>query len=274
MFDLQNYFRRPPDLSIPDWLSSLARRLLNAARLVVAGEPYRLVEVETYYHSGDHPDPFSHRDPIQLESGRWYFHRTGGVYRSGSFKGLDVTFGDGAAYGGILFRGFETPEARLVDGPSLLVNHLLVKTGNRTVASLDQSLAKRAAWDDGGVIRLAPIDDEARPVFTSARVGLSFKRVRPTPENVRFLLRPYRFLTEPRRIAKGKVLLVLALHRAGHPEADIKRLTGCPITAIRRHVMAFREGATTTDAAAFAGKDLGSRELGLLHGLGASLGDG
>jgi hypothetical protein len=252
----------------------LGHRLLNGVRLVAAGEPYRLVEVETYYHSEDHPDPFSHRDPIQLECGRWYFHRTGGIYRSGSFKGLDVTFGDGAAYGGILFRGFETPEGRLIDGPSLLVDHLLKKTGNRTVASLDLSLANRLAWDEGGLLRLEMIDDESRPVFTSARVGLSFKRVRPMSENVRFLLSPYRFLTEPRRIAKGKALLVLPLHRAGHQEAVIKSLTGCPITAIRRHIMAFREGAAITDPAAFAGKDLGSRELGQLHGMGAAAGGG
>src|SRR5438105_3572542 len=81
-------FHRPAKGTVQEWLTALAGRLLNGVRLVVANEPHRLVEVEAYYHSEDHPDIFAHRDPIQLECGKWYFHRTRGVYRSGSFKGL------------------------------------------------------------------------------------------------------------------------------------------------------------------------------------------
>lgn len=36
---------------------------------------------------------------------RRYFHRTGGTYRAGTFKGLDITIGtDEKNYGGILIR--------------------------------------------------------------------------------------------------------------------------------------------------------------------------
>ena len=65
------------------------------------------MEVEVYYHAADHPDPFAHRDPAQLHVGRWYFHRTGGTYRGGSFKGLDLAFGGSAAHAGVLIRGIE-----------------------------------------------------------------------------------------------------------------------------------------------------------------------
>ncbi len=38
-------------------------------------------------------DPFSHCDAMQQTCAQWYFHKTGGKYRGGTYKGLDVTFG-------------------------------------------------------------------------------------------------------------------------------------------------------------------------------------
>src|SRR5436190_13886567 len=153
-----------PGGGVEKWLAAIADRLLNATRLVVAGEPHRLIEVEAYYHSEDHADPFAHRDPVQLESGRWYFHKTRGVYRSGSFKGLDLSFGDGKAFGGFLFRGLETADGTLIDGPSLLVDHLLEKSGKRDVASLDLAVGGRKTWDPECPVRLEDHADDKRPV--------------------------------------------------------------------------------------------------------------
>jgi hypothetical protein len=59
---------------------------------------YRLAEVEFYYWGGALRDVFTHRDEAQRESGRWYFHRDVSdrtKYRTGNFKGLDITFGNG-----------------------------------------------------------------------------------------------------------------------------------------------------------------------------------
>src|SRR4051812_41318439 len=207
--------KRPESGTPGDWFGAIAGRLLNGVRLIAGGEPHRLVEVEVYYRSGDHPDPFAHRDPIQLQCGKWYFHRTGGVYRSGSFKGVDLTFGDGKAHGGVLLRGLETPDGKLIDGPSLLVDYLLAMSGKRDVTTLDLAIADRPAWDAGSPLRLEAVKEEQRPVFTCSRVGLSLRRMKPTAGNVGYLLKPYRYLTEPRRTAKGKVLLVLGLHRRG-----------------------------------------------------------
>jgi hypothetical protein len=94
MSDWADLCERPKKLTeanAADWFDEIAERLLNETRLVVAREPHRFIEIEFYYFDKDHPDPFTHRDPIQLECGRWYFHRTRGEYRSGSFKGLDLT---------------------------------------------------------------------------------------------------------------------------------------------------------------------------------------
>ena len=95
------------DRAYTPWFDAVARRLLCGCRVMVGGEPHRFTEIEFYYHGGTHLDPFTHRDPIQKSTGLWYFHRTNGVYRGGSFKGVDLTFGGPGAFGGVLIRGIE-----------------------------------------------------------------------------------------------------------------------------------------------------------------------
>ena len=260
-----------PDGPVEPWLATIAARLLSGVRLVAGGEPHRLIEVEAYYHHPvDHPDPFAHRDPIQVHPGLWYFHKTRGVYRSGSFKGVDLTFGDGTAHAGMLFRGLEKADGAIVDGPSLLVDHLLAMTGKRDVLTLDLAIAGRDAGDPHSPLHLEEVDEPPRPIFLSTRVGLSLRRTKPTEENVRYLLRPYRYLTEPARTAKGKVYLVLTLIRQGLSDEEIRRSTGCPAGTVRRYREDFQEGRfLPQDLTSYGGVELGTRDLCRLHGYGA-----
>lgn len=272
MTDWEGVLRRPADFQdgpvAEEWFGRIAGQLLNGARLVAGGEPHRFVEVEVYYHDGGaHPDPFAHRDPVQRECGRWYFHRTGGVYRSGSFKGLDLTFGDGRAHGGVLIRSIEAPGGKLIDGPSLCVDHLLAATGAGTVAELDRAIGGRKAWDPDSPLRLAAVDPpEQRPVVRTGRVGLSLKRLRESPDPPRFILRRYRYLTEPRRVSKGKPYLVLALHREGQDPDAIRQLTGCPRASIQRYLEDYKAGQAETAFTGYFGIDLGPKDLCRLHG--------
>lgn len=249
------------------WFAALAQQLLNAIDLFVAGEPYRFAELEFYYRSADHPDPFTHGDPLQRERGRWYFHRTGGVYRGGSFKGLDLTCGDGEAYGGILIRSIAPAEGDVIDGPSLCVDHLLARTGQPTVAALAQLIGDRQAWDESSplVLRSAATPRQQN-IFSSARVGLSLKKAKTAPTMPAYIVRRYRFLSEPRRIAKGKLHLVLALHRAGASMEEMHRLTGCPRSTIQRYLADFDEGSKAPACSAYFGIDLTPRDLCRLHG--------
>ena len=179
-------------------------------RLLVAGQPHRLVEIEFYYFGEDHLDPFTHRDRLQEQCGRWYFHRSHGSYRSGSFKGIDLTFGDGTARAGVLLRGLEKPDGTLIDGPSLLVDHLLALSGKSTVAELDGFIGELPTWHADQPLRLSDVAVEGRPLYRTARIGLSLKKAKPGDDLFRYLMRRYRYLSEPHRIAKGKLLLVLA----------------------------------------------------------------
>jgi 3-methyladenine DNA glycosylase Mpg len=256
------------DDTLTAWFDAIAGRLLCGCRLMAAGTAYRLTEVEMYYHGGTHLDPFSHRDPMQKNTGLWYFHRTHGVYRSGSFKGVDLTFGGGEAFGGILIRGIETEDGTLVDGPSLCVDYLLTRTGKTSVALLDEAIEGRATWDPDNPLHLQWQSETVdRAILKTARVGLSLKRARKSDLPTRFLMRPYRYLSEPRRIGKGKLHMVLALHAQGVPSTEIRDRTGCPKGAIERWTADYREGARESDFTPYFGIDLGPRELAQLHGL-------
>lgn len=228
------------DATAPAWFAAVADRLLNHLRLYVAGRPHRLIEVEAYVHAPDHPDPFPHRHPIQSRPGRWYFHRSGGSYRGGSFKGVDVSVGSGPACGGFLLRGLEAPDGTVIDGPSLLVDHLLSGTRYGTVAELDAALGETPAWAADSPLSLRPVGAEPRPILKALRVGLSLKR--HGRDAVGYLFRRYRYLTDPRRTKKGKPQMVLPLLADGGNVEEVNALTGCPLAAVKRHAAAFAAG--------------------------------
>ena len=82
-----------------------------------------------------------------------------------------------------------------------------------------------------------------------------------------FLTRPYRYLTEPAGIAKGKVQMVLALHKAGRVVDEIRRATGCPSRAIKGYIAEYEDGLRQGQFEDYFGKDLSSKDLCRLHGI-------
>jgi len=266
MSSLEEIGARPAHVTAEEhfapWFAELVGQLLNRTDLVVGGTPYRFAELETYYHGPQHPDLFAHRDPVQLENGRWYFHRTRGEYRGGSFKGLDLAFGDGKAHFGILIRTVVDPKGNVIDGPSLTVDHLLSQTKAKDVATLDQMIGARKVWDASAPLAIRESSSpRAANVYPSSRVGLSLKKAKGKPDAPRFLARPYRFLTEPRAISKGKVHLVLTLYLGGEKPDRIHDITGVPRKTIERYIKDFEAGLSVPGFDPYIGKDLGTAEL-------------
>lgn len=117
---------------------------------------FAFCEVELYaFRNGVYEDRFTHCDAQQSVAGSWYFHKKGGTFKGGSFKGLDVTFGapagsHGAAVSvGVLIRsicpvsrktasGEEEPldPKRLVEGPSLVVDNVVAACGAASIVDL------------------------------------------------------------------------------------------------------------------------------------------
>lgn len=243
-----------PDDDPARWFAAVADTLLNRAELVAAGAPLRVAEVEFYLKSADHPDPFAHANAVQRHWGRWYFHRSGGSFRGGSFKGLDLTLGDDPAAVGVLLRTVVTPDGTLIDGPSRLVDYLLRATGAATVAELDAQLP--GAFDAALPVHLRGAADRGAAVVATARVGLSLKRAGAHPAMPRYVGLRYRFLTEPPRVRPGRPQLVAALHRDKFSAAEIRERTGIAAGVIGRYVAAFDEGHAARDLARHVGADL------------------
>jgi len=230
----------------------IAELLLGRTMLYVAGQPHRFTELELYWTSPEHPDPFTHGDPIQQQLGVWYFHRSGQRYRGGTYKGLDIAFGRGAAlgssaaFGGILIRGVEraSDPPALIDGPCMVVDHLLALTASPAI----EDLVGRFDGTIESADRRSPLHVEldagasrTRPVYATPRIGLTLKKG-STEARRRYLARPYRFLSEPARIRKGKPHLVIALHQQGRSPAEIATLTGTRRAVLEGYLAAYEAG--------------------------------
>lgn len=263
-------FRKPPRLSdatAGDWFGRIADLLLNRTRWVIGGRPHRVTECEFYYRGSAHNDPFTHGDPVQVHAGRWYFHKTAGIYRGGSFKGVDVTFGDGTARGGILIRGLERPDGSMTDGPSLLVDYILGQCGFATVADFDRAIGRRPAWDPTSPMYFEEVDPFGKGVLACARVGLSLRRAGPGTTMHAYLTRPYCFLTEPGAIAKGKPHMVMGLHRLGRKPEEIREVTRSPARSITTYIAEYENGRRAGRFEDYFGREIGPRDLCRLHGI-------
>lgn len=85
-------------LEIQNQLEVAANKLLTEVLLQVNETYYRLVDIEFYVSTVDSEvfcDKFTHEHEQQKRNGHLYVHGSG----------MDITFGDGINYGGILIRG-------------------------------------------------------------------------------------------------------------------------------------------------------------------------
>lgn len=234
-----------------DVLEEVARWVVRSCVIVTTApftkpsEPQQLCvqhwatdELELYCNHADmHPDTFTHGSPEQQTAGSWYFHKAGGSYKNGTYKGLDITLGwekDGlcqAAPVGLLVRSIrrvattDPPNATplRVEGPSLTVDALLAATGAASVSELAGPPSGTAAPLRVNSERLwllasteqpvAPQPTTAAAILQGPRIGLVPRRL----EDLRFVCRAYRFVSQPpgTTIAKGRPGLAAMIFARG-----------------------------------------------------------
>jgi len=215
---------------------SLAKFLINETQLLVFGSPCRLLEIEFYLQSKQHPDPFVHCDQAQQSFARWYLHRVGGTLKNGSFKGLDLAVGDGDSYFGILIRSLGTP-AGVVCGPCLCVNYMIDAGELGSVRELSDAIEPTGFHKKTKPVRFVENDfSEAEPIYSCPRVGLSTKH--ESDQHSKFAARNYRYMVRPRDIKKGRPELIKGLSSHGFTNAKIRELTGSPIRTIEKYTAA------------------------------------
>jgi hypothetical protein len=247
----------------------IAELLFNHTTLQIAQRPYRLTELELYWSGLAHIDPFSHGNARQQQLGTWYFHRAGTQYRSGTYKGLDIAFGSSEAFGGILLRGIEGlaepgppgPLGPLIDGPCMVVDHILARTSSASIEALVNRFDVTIENTEGRSPLYLALDADpgrSQPIYATPRIGLTLKKG-TTEARQRLIARPYRFLSEPARIRKGRPHLITALHQQGRSPAEIAALTGVRRSVVQGYLDAFEAGrAKPIDA---FGGELSTREL-------------
>jgi len=215
-------------LAIGKQFEMVANALLNGYVLVTSGVEWRLFEIEFYYHSLIHQDPYVHCHPQQLSKGRWYFHKTSSYFKSGFFRGVDLTFGDEIAniHGGILIRGIVNPDAiqEYLYGPAKCVNYFN-KNLNIGIEAVDDKIATDEECPQF-FLREKKLREEL--VINGPRVGLKLRTGDDNEEFFRYS--DYRYMIHLQLPHKGKKALIIpSLLKSGWTVDNIKRTFGVKI---------------------------------------------
>ncbi len=180
-----------------------AQALFAERGLSINGTVYEFAELEFYWHTKEHPDPYVHCHPEQEQYAKWYFHRTTTAatagYKGGTFKGLDLTLGAKGAYLGILIRSIYHPTTGMISGPCCVVDHILAAYGMDSITTLVGPSAPLDATVTGSTaLRLVSAEHKANEsIYVGPRIGLNVTK------DITYCAKPYRFV---RRYSAGKKL--------------------------------------------------------------------
>lgn len=232
--------------------------LLHDCVLIIGSKEHRIREIEMYFTSEQHQDPFTHCHPLQSTSMNWYFHRMNNSpnasYKGGSFKGLDITIGNKNKNfaGGILIRSLEEIQTKkIICGPSLCVDYILNTNSCDSVDSfvktklndnLDATCNMQSYLflkDTTGV----PRKEARKKIIFTARIGLYFtKKDVSLEKQQQFIFKLYRAVSDHFQISKGKVLAIVALLEKGTSVSEIMQLTGCTHKMVSKYTCWFYDG--------------------------------
>ncbi|PRP85083.1 hypothetical protein PROFUN_07267 [Planoprotostelium fungivorum] len=247
------------DQQYEDYFTGLAERLLNHTVLKVNRQPHRLLEIEFYFTNekshGLHYDPFTHCDDIQKQNAVWYFHRTKGSYRGGTYKGLDITIGRGEGrHGGILIRSVQAlQDGKIICGPSLSVDHLLSVCKAEDIKTLvnekmQGDISVFPSEDKSNILVLEDSNNtfDKKPVYRSGRVGLHMTKKVATDDDktaqMDFVFKNYRYFCEAKKISKGNHYASTALLWRGMSPKEIANILPTKLTTIEKYRDLFEEG--------------------------------
>lgn len=219
-----------------------AKYLLNNCVMYIENNKYYLEEIEFYYYSDSHKDSYVHKKQDQKTNQKWYFHQYAtGVYKSGTYKGLDLTFGTKNSYGGILIRAIQNAvNGQYIIGPCNVVNYILKQLNIEEVKDLVLMLESTDAFSQLNKFYLKNEKHIDNLIFKGPRVGLSSKY----PEHM-FL--NYRFLKSPNVTLKYKDTLISVLYNEGLQPDEINKMTGISKSTITKAITTFENGKKLND---------------------------
>ncbi len=178
----------------------VAKSLLLQYVIVVGDKEFMISEIEFYIRTENHDDKYTHSDKNQKLYGKWYFHRyPNGSYKGGTYKGLDITFGNEKTYFGVLIRSiYDIENNEIIEGPCRTVNKILEL--NKCV-DVKEYMKNREDPLNARNTKNFYIKRKKEPfnkdIYTGQRIGLSDKYV--VWKNIE-----YRFVINKDKIKKNK----------------------------------------------------------------------
>ena len=201
-------------------LDKMAESILNKHQLLIPdtdGElhEYRICEIEFYVKNENHKDEYTHQDELQKTYGKWYFHRTkSGNYKGGTYKGVDLTFGNEDTYFGVLIRSIcSTDGGEFIEGPCRCVNTILELNDCKNVGDyMEDRVNPPSARSTSNFHIKRCTGLEKYDIYSGPRIGLSNKY----PE---FKDRSYRYVIMYDKLKKDKKELKLLVEQPIEGEA-------------------------------------------------------
>lgn len=201
-------------------IDTIAEKLFKDFKLQVNQSFYRLIDIEFYYYAeGVHEDIYAHQHQAQLESGKWYFHASG----------IDITFGNGKNFGGILIRALGKVSNKGQQSKFFLEKEI---HGPLNVKTEICSNLNGVFDDEPNMFRLVDISPdkqgalmvEPQFIINTRRIGLN-----PDKENIDlFFSKKHRYVIFPILKLKNKTQIALDM-KVKYPsleEAEINKALG------------------------------------------------
>lgn len=185
---------------------NVADIIFNYGKIIVNDTTFLIREIEFYYYKDiEHEDMFTHKNAKQKEMLKWYFHGAG----------VDITFGNKNAYGGILIRSILKVNAKnssnnvFIDGSINTFDALFSFQKNVTEQNSIQLMFSEK-----------PNYRNEIDIIKSLRVGLSFKKDIDIETQKNFIAKKYRFVVfdkeNPKQITqKNKFVLTVSANENG-----------------------------------------------------------
>jgi hypothetical protein len=160
-------------------IDNIANELMNRYLISTSDKLCRIEEIEFYYYSINHPDPYVHRNKRQTESCMWYLHRFKLVdsFLRFSRNGMDITFGDKIEniYASILIRKISNISTKeTINGINRVVKYLLSDISKNDITIL--ATENIDIFDYNCPLHLKKINNSNFSLVSkSIRKGLTFK---------------------------------------------------------------------------------------------------
>ena len=183
---------RNPD-EIRERFVEIARLIMCSHELVCGDRRWQITALELYLSTASDVwrDPYTHRNPEQLESGTWYVHADGN--RAPNYSGIDITCGskDGT-HGGLLIREL-SKEQRWVFQRIVRGNHPSFPRKGNKWSDEEKRLIKTGIHRrriDSDALKIVQTSERKEALWIGPRIGLNSK-----PGSEPFRLAPLRVAT-------------------------------------------------------------------------------